>query len=141
MHEWALAEAVAESIKKEIAARPGSRLVAVNLRFGELQSIDREIFETGLDALLEEVPHEEGAVRVAVDGARFRCNACSTEWGFEDVPPLSDSEREAIHFLPESAHAYLHCPSCGGSDYQVAAGRGLSLESIELSEPEAAAAP
>jgi hydrogenase nickel incorporation protein HypA/HybF len=46
-------------------------------------------------------------------------------------------EREAVHFLPEAAHAYLRCPRCGSVDFDVAAGRGVSIVSIELEEPEA----
>ena len=50
----------------------------------------------------------------------------------DDVRSRLEQEREAIHFLPESAHAYLRCPGCGGPDFVLAAGRGVSIEAVEL---------
>lgn len=136
MHEWALAESVAATVEQELALHRGAVVEAINLRFGELQNIDREIFETGLATLLESLPGPEGRVRIEVESAKFRCGTCGTEWGLEDDSGLSEEQREAVHFLPEAVQAFMHCPSCGGVDYRVTAGRGVSIASIELSEPE-----
>ena len=45
---------------------------------------------------------------------------------------LDEQTREAIHFLPEAAHAFIRCPSCKSPDYRVQAGRGVSIASITL---------
>lgn len=135
MHEWALAESVAATVEGELALHQGAVVEAINLRFGELQNIDREIFETGLATLLESVPGLAERVRIEVDPARFRCGRCGREWGLEDDSGLTDEQREAVHFLPEAVQAFMHCPQCGGVDYRVTGGRGVSIASIELSEP------
>ncbi len=136
MHEWALAESVAATIRNEMAGHSGATLHAVNLVFGELQNIDRGIFEDGLATMLDDVPHDRDAVRIIVEPVRFRCNVCGHQWGFDQVDGLTDEHREAIHFLPEAAHAFVHCPSCSSADCQVTKGRGITLASIELNEPQ-----
>lgn len=142
MHEWALAESVSTSIQKELEKHEGARLQAVNLVFGELQNIDSEIFRTGLEAMLADLPEGseplavDEAIHIETEAALFRCNACGEEWGLGAHGDLTDDEREAIHFLPEAAHAFLHCPHCGSRDYQVMRGRGVTLASIELVEVE-----
>lgn len=134
MHEWALAESVAATVESELEKHRGAAVEAINLSFGELQNIDREIFETGLKTMLESIPGIEDRVRIEVEPARFRCGACGTEWGLDADSGLTDEQREAVHFLPEAVQAFMHCPKCGGVDYRVVAGRGVAIQSIELSE-------
>ncbi len=136
MHEWALAESVAATIEEELARHTGSTLRGVNLLFGELQNIDKEIFQTGLATLLESIPKVEERINIETEPARFRCGACGAEWDLASETGLSEDQREAVHFLPEAVQAFLHCPQCGGVDYKVTAGRGVTLKSIELDEPE-----
>lgn len=136
MHEWALAESVAVTVEEELALHRGAVVEAINLRFGELQNIDREIFETGLATLLESTPGLRERVRIEVEPARFRCGGCGAEWGLEEDSGLSEEQREAVHFLPEAVQAFMKCPVCGGVDYRLTAGRGVSIASIELSEPQ-----
>ena len=47
---------------------------------------------------------------------------------------MTEETREAIHFLPEAAHAFVRCPSCGSPDFAVSKGRGVSIKSIDISE-------
>ncbi len=136
MHEWALAESVAASIRNEMERHKGSLLHAVHLKFGELQNIDRGIFEDGLSTMIEDIPRDGGVVHIEVEHAQLQCNACGRRWGLETAEDLTENEREAIHFLPEAAHAFLHCPSCGSQDCQITEGRGISLTAIELTEPD-----
>lgn len=138
MHEWALAESVVASIRKEMQRHEGASLHAVNLVFGELQNIDREIFQLGMEELLSEIEAGNEILHIETEPARFRCNACGAEWGLQASGELSEEQGEAIHFLPEAAHAFLRCPKCGSRDYQVIAGRGVELTSIELAEPDGA---
>lgn len=142
MHEWALAESVSASIQKELDRHEGAQLQRINLVFGELQNVDSDIFRTGLEAMLEELPEAtrtlpiETIIHIETEAARFRCNPCGEEWGLDAHHGLTDDEREAIHFLPEAAHAFLECPHCGSRDYKVVQGRGVTLASIELVEPD-----
>jgi len=132
MHEWALAEAVVatvEKIRRENGDRP---VLEVRLRFGELQNVGLEAFREGLAAALAGLPYGPQVFRFLDEPAAFRCRACGREWPLAQFPGIGEQEREAIHFLPESAHAYLRCPGCGGPDFELSAGRGVSIEAVEL---------
>lgn len=134
MHEWALAEAVVETVRREAG---GGRVRRVDLRLGELQQIDRESFDFALRELAAESSMGSAAFVVSSDPARFRCRRCDHAWGFEGAGALSREKLEAIHFLPESAHAYASCPTCGSVDFDITAGRGAWIAEIEYEEPEA----
>jgi hydrogenase nickel incorporation protein HypA/HybF len=134
MHEWALAEATVEAVRREAAGR---RVLAIRLAFGELQQVDRDIFAAALADLAPAAGIDAAAFEVAVEPARFACRACAATWALAAVPALSEDDREAIHLLPEAAHAFLRCPRCGSVDFDVVAGRGVTIAAIELSAPEA----
>lgn len=131
MHEWALAEATVETVRREAAGR---RVLGVRLAFGELQQVDRDIFAAALADLAPGAGLAAGVFEVAVEPARFACRACAATWALADMPDLGDDDREAIHLLPEAAHAYLHCPHCRSVDFDVTAGRGVSISAIEVEE-------
>ncbi len=142
MHEWALAEAVLETVKKHAREhgtpdRPAA-VRSVTVSFGELQKVDRGVFLDGLRVLLEQESFAEDAFVFEEEAASFRCTVCAAEWGFGDIPEIGEEEREAIHFMPEAAHAYMRCPSCGSPDFRVAGGRGVTIRALDL-ETRAAA--
>ena len=118
-----------EKIRGENAVVP---VLEVRRRFGELQNVDLEAFREGLAAALAGLPYGPQVFRFLGEPAAFRCRACGHLWPLDQFPGIGEQEREAIHFLPESAHAYLRCPGCGGPDFELAAGRGVSIEAVEL---------
>jgi hydrogenase nickel incorporation protein HypA/HybF len=134
MHEWALAEATVEAVRREAGGR---RVLGVQLAFGELQQVDRDVFGAAVAELAAASGIAPDVFTVDVEPARFSCRACGLGWTLADVPGLAEGEREAVHLLPETAHAYVRCPGCGSVDFDVAAGRGVSIVSIELEEPGA----
>jgi hydrogenase nickel incorporation protein HypA/HybF len=135
MHEWALAEAVLEAAAS--AAGPGSRLRSVTVRIGELQSIDREIFSFALAESARDGALAGASFIMETEPASFRCRGCGRGWLLAEAGADGEQTREAIHFLPESAHAFLRCPSCGGPDFTVETGRGVTIASVELEDGEA----
>ncbi len=132
MHEWALAEAVLESLRGHAGSRRVRRVV---LRFGELQQVDREIFSFALRELAEDIDAE--VFEIETEPAAFACNACGAAWSLDAGSALSPGEKEATHFLPEAAKAFVRCPACGGPDFQVVRGRGVTIETIETDEAAA----
>jgi hydrogenase nickel incorporation protein HypA/HybF len=139
MHEWALADAVIEATSSALGARNPSCLKGVTVSLGELQAIDHEIFTFALRTLLEERPFHSAEYHLQTEPARFLCSACEREWSLSETRDLDDQTREAIHFLPEAAHAFVRCPACGSPDYRVKAGRGVSIASITLDASEGCA--
>ncbi|MGA2975142.1 MAG: hydrogenase nickel incorporation protein HypA [Spirochaetia bacterium] len=134
MHEWALAEAVIDATSAALGERNPSCLRSVTVLIGELQAIDREIFQFALSTLLEERPFRGAAYRLETEQAAFRCISCEQEWSLAETRELSSEVQEAIHFLPEAAHAFIRCPMCGSPDYRVCKGRGVSIASISLDQ-------
>jgi hydrogenase nickel incorporation protein HypA/HybF len=132
MHEWALADAVIEATSSALAGRDPACLRGVTVFIGELQAIDREIFDFAITTMLEEKPFRGARYTMETEAASFLCAACGREWSLGETQNLTDETREAIHFLPEAAHAFVRCPGCGSPDFRVEKGRGVYIGSIEL---------
>ncbi|MDZ7270867.1 MAG: hydrogenase nickel incorporation protein HypA [candidate division KSB1 bacterium] len=133
MHEWALAEGVVATAIK-VAQREGLReITEIRVKIGELQQTDMEIFEF---ALKEIVRPQTALLKRAKfvfehEPAMLKCRVCAAEWPFkQSLQELDEGESESIHFLPETAHVYVRCPSCHSPDFEVTKGRGVWLESI-----------
>lgn len=135
MHEWALAEGVI-STAIELAEEEGAGGVAkINVRMGSLQQVDREIFDLALREIAEGTIAEGAEVNVEMEEAVLECRSCGKEWSFEESRgELTEEESESIHFIPDLAHAYIRCPSCGSPDFEIKKGRGVWIGSIELEE-------
>ncbi len=130
MHEWALAEAVALALSS-YAKRAGiGRVKRLVLGLGELQAVDREVFELALGESLKLYGLEVESYELVTEEAFFECKACGFSWGLGELA-LSDEVREAIHFLPEAAYAYVRCPRCGSPDFSIVRGRGVRILGLE----------
>ena len=137
MHEWALADSVIEATAAVLGGRNPSCLRSVTVLIGELQAIDREIFDYALTTMLEERPFRAALYTMETEPAAFLCSSCGKEWSLAETRGLSEDSREAIHFLPEAAHAFVRCPRCESPDYRVQRGRGVSISSITLDASDA----
>jgi len=129
MHEWALAEAVV-SAASEAAEKEGFReVMEVRVRVGELQQIDKDVL---LFALQQVKGSKLGSAVFKVEEVRARmvCHVCGHVWVF-DRKKLDEGVVEAIHFVPEVAHAYVTCPRCGSPDFEVVEGRGIWLVDVK----------
>ena len=126
MHELALAEAVVAAANETAKKNGVAKITRIEVRVGELQQIEREAFQFAIEELIEAV------VDVQADPARFVCRACDRAFGLADTKgPGGHDASEAIHFIPELAHAFLRCPGCASPDFTVTAGRGVTLGAIE----------
>ena len=54
MHEIGSAASVLDVVRKEVAARPGTRAIIVGLRIGDLAGVDPESLRFGFDALVKD---------------------------------------------------------------------------------------
>lgn len=132
MHEWALAEAVISTVDKVYKENNEAQVKAVNVFVGELQAVEMDIFSQGLKVLLAGYPFNPEVFRLQIEKASFKCNYCEEEWLLDDHTELGAEEKEAIHFLPETAHVYMRCPFCKSPDFKLHKGRGVYIGSIEL---------
>jgi hydrogenase nickel incorporation protein HypA/HybF len=134
MHELALAEAVVATAL-EAADREGlSEIVRIEVRLGELQQIRKDTFQFALSEVMPAAEPRLAStrIRVEVEPARFRCRPCGRAFSLnEETSPRKADQAEAIHFIPELAHAFLRCPACRSPDFEVVGGRGVSIATIE----------
>ena len=131
VHEWSLAEAVIEAVVKEAEKASAREVKGVVIGLGELQNIDLEIFKYALEVLAKDTRVKISEFKFIVDKAVFRCRVCGFTWDLNSIS-LNEDEKEAIHFIPELLYSFVKCPECGSIDYEIIAGRGVSIKSIEV---------
>lgn len=132
MHELALADAVVKAALRAADQAGMERVERVTVKVGELQQIERELFEFSLaNVLPQQDPRLAGVVfDVAEEPVQFECRKCAASYGKADAE-LAAEQGEAVHFIPELSHAFARCPNCGSPDFEITAGRGVVVERIE----------
>lgn len=135
MHEWALAESVVMTIVTEAEKERFKQVHKVNLRVGELQQIEQDVFKFALEnfiASLQKPLLSFKDIKIEVEKAVLKCRACGNEWLFaSQVEELEENKCEAIHFVPDVVHVYMKCSACGSPDFEIIRGRGIWIDSIE----------
>ncbi len=129
MHEWALAEAIVEYVKKALREANGEYVERLSIVLGKLQSIDREVLGFALREILrmENICVKELVFRD--EDVELLCRRCGYRWVL-DLDSFDEWVREAIHFVPEVVHSYIKCPQCGSHDFEVVRGRGVGIGEI-----------
>jgi len=134
VHEFALAEAVITTALREAKRAGIEKIRRIEVRIGELQRIKADTFEFALREIMpaKEPRLADTKLELHIEPARFRCRPCSNEFTLSETGgPQGKDESEAIHFIPELAHAFLECPSCQSPDFELLQGRGVSIGAIE----------
>jgi hydrogenase nickel incorporation protein HypA/HybF len=129
MHEWALAEALIAAASQIAMEEKLSEVTEVTVRVGELQQVELDILRFALSQL-KPVSFKDAKFRIMRAKTELKCRACGHTWLF-NKQKLDESTAEAIHFVPEVAHAYIKCPKCGSPDFEIVKGRGVWLENIK----------
>jgi len=138
MHEFALAEAVVRAALQTAESEGMTTVTRVAVQVGELQSIKKDVFEFALQQTRTEDPRlAEAVMEVEIVPASFRCRDCENTFTLAETAERDATAKEAIHFVPELAHAFMRCPSCGSPDFEVADGRGVGITEIEGETPDA----
>ena len=134
MHELALADSVVKAALNVADDAGMDRIERIVVKVGELQQIERELFEFSLTSVLPAMDTRLAGVEfdVTEEPVRFQCRSCGAEYGRDEAGIDGDGDQgEAIHFIPELSHAFARCPSCGSPDFEIRAGRGITLVRIE----------
>ncbi len=133
MHEFALADAIVTAARSAAHDAGIDVIDRVVVTIGELQQIRADLFEF---SLTEVIPQTDDALAdtdfvLEHEAARFECRPCETSFGRTDLGDPSDHDAEAAHFVPELSHAFVRCPACGSPDFEITAGRGVTLSRVE----------
>jgi hydrogenase nickel incorporation protein HypA/HybF len=113
MHELSLSSAVVATTVKHA---DGRRVSVINLRIGRLRQVVPETLQFYFGFVARETVCEGARLELEMIDARLRCRPCGTEWAIE-IPAF-------------------RCPTCGGSEVEVASGDEFEVESIEVEEAE-----
>jgi hydrogenase nickel incorporation protein HypA/HybF len=129
MHEWALAEAVITAAQQIAEKEKLREIREVNIKIGELQQVEQDILSFALSQLKPAI-FKNAEFHIAKAKTTLKCRVCGNTWLFSKSK-LDENTAEAIHFVPEVAHAYIKCPKCGSPDFEISEGRGVWLENIK----------
>lgn len=117
-----------KTVLKIVEEQGFEKVTEVKIRVGEMQQLEHEIFKAAL-LQLKPAKLKDTQFNIEISRTKLRCRVCGYEWLF-NKEAIGEDVLEAIHFLPEVSHAYIKCPGCGSSDFEVAAGRGVWIESV-----------
>jgi len=129
MHEWALAEAVIAAASQTARKEGLKKVTEVIITIGEMQQIEQDIFCFALSQL-RPAEFAETKFEVEKERAELKCRVCGHEWLF-GRSKLDRDSAEAVHFVPEVAHAFVKCPKCDSPDFEIVKGRGVWLKTIK----------
>jgi hydrogenase nickel incorporation protein HypA/HybF len=129
MHEWALAEAIIAAAQQIAEKEKLREIRGVTVKIGELQQVEQEILRFALSQL-KPASFKNAKFRIVKAKTTLKCRVCGNTWLFRKNK-LDENTAEAIHFVPEVAHAYIKCPKCGSPDFEISEGRGVWLENIK----------
>jgi hydrogenase nickel incorporation protein HypA/HybF len=118
MHELAITQNVLEIVLRHARAAGGGRVSAIHLVVGELSSIVDESVSFYWDIIARDTPAEGARLHFRRIPARFRCQACGTEF------PLRQDSTD--------------CPACGSRSARLTAGDEFSVEAIEVDSDDPA---
>src|SRR5690349_20531521 len=115
MHELGIASSVLEAVAREKASRPGTRVLKVGLRIGELAGVDRDALSFGWEAITKDTEWEGLSLEIEHVPRRQRCSSCGHEF-------------EAAEFMTA-------CPRCDELLTITIAGDELDIAYLEVEEP------
>jgi hydrogenase nickel incorporation protein HypA/HybF len=118
VHELSLASAIVNTVAKHAGGRP---VAVVSLRVGKLRQVVPDTLEFYFEFVARDSVCEGARLEQEVIDAVLRCRPCAYEWAIE-IPAF-------------------RCPTCGGSDVEIASGDEFEVESIEIEEEAACIAP
>jgi hydrogenase nickel incorporation protein HypA/HybF len=113
VHELSLSTAIVNTVAKHAGGR---RVTVVSLRVGRLRQVVPDTLEFYFEFVARDSVCEGARLEQEVIPARLRCRGCGREWEIE-IPAF-------------------RCPTCAGSDVEVASGDEFEVESIEIEEAE-----
>jgi len=122
MHEYSLAQEIADRLKAEAERAGGRRIVAADIEVGGLVNGSADNIEFWLKEALRDGLGKDAAVRVVRGPASLLCQDCRRRSSLE---PSDDHELSARYLL-------ARCPHCGSARVQVEGDTGCLIRHLEL---------
>lgn len=111
MHELGMAKDLFKVILEKAAEKNLSRITSVRIKAGEASGIEHEFLAHSLkDHVFPGTPAEGCALDIAGERVSAVCSGCGEHPGADDI---------------------FKCPSCGGDEFEITAGRDVLVEEVE----------
>jgi hydrogenase nickel incorporation protein HypA/HybF len=114
MHELGLAQGILDLVRQSVPEADLPAVRAVRVRVGEMAGVVADSLDFCFSAILTGTPCEKAFLAIEHVPPRASCRACRTEFSLR-VP-------------------VFQCPSCGGTDVTLVAGRELDVVAVDLEE-------
>jgi hydrogenase nickel incorporation protein HypA/HybF len=115
MHELSVANSILATVRAEAQRRPGTRIVKVGMRLGELAGVDAEALSFSFDALVAGTSLAPLGLEIERRPRRQRCPCCEHTFAVADCSTA--------------------CPLCATADTVCVGGDELELAYVEVEEP------
>ena len=115
MHELSIATSILDAVAKEAERRPGTRILKVGLRIGELAGVDRDALTFGWEVLTKDTVWAGLQLEIEHVSRRQRCVVCGHEFAAPDFMTT--------------------CPKCADLMTVTIAGDELDIAYLEVEEP------
>jgi hydrogenase nickel incorporation protein HypA/HybF len=115
VHEIGIASSILECVEAEARKHPGSQVIAVGVRIGELSNIDKDALDFAFEALTRDTTLENLKLQVEWCPRREKCLACGEQFTVRDL--------------------HLTCPKCGANHSTCIGGTELDIAYLELEDP------
>jgi hydrogenase nickel incorporation protein HypA/HybF len=112
MHELSIAKELSDIIMEVALKENLSKVIKVNICFGELVQIVPDIFETAFSVIVEDTIIREAELEIEILPVKLRCRNCNNECQVKDK----------YFFL---------CDNCNSFDIDIIEGKEIYLRSIE----------
>ena len=134
MHELSLVQGIINAVG-ETASEKGGRVRRVKIGVGELAQFDIRLVRRLLNDLKKGTSLEGARIIVEQERSKVKCLTCGRVWNFQELAaPISDDEREMMHFLPELLNSCSRCPQCSKSYFEIEEGRSVRIIEVVLDD-------
>jgi hydrogenase nickel incorporation protein HypA/HybF len=114
MHELGIASSIVDTVTAEARKRPGTRLVAVGLRIGEVSGVSAEALDFCFQSLVKDTELETIGLEIERSPRRHRCPRCACEFDVVDYDPT--------------------CPTCGEFSTALISGDEMEIVYLEVED-------
>ncbi len=122
MHDYGLAQDIAEEVTAEARRAGARRVTAVEIEVGGLSHSSPERLGFWIGEALKDGPSGEVTVRVVKSSPVLRCSACGRR--SQQSPP---TDREDDGYEPQ-----VQCPCCGSTLVRLEGDSGCVIRRLEL---------
>jgi hydrogenase nickel incorporation protein HypA/HybF len=115
VHEIGIASSILECVAAEAQKHPGSQVLAVGVRIGELSAVDKDALDFAFECITRDTEWQHLKLNVEWCPRRQKCLSCDEEFAVRDFD--------------------LACPKCGATNSTCISGTELDIAYLELEEP------